>query len=224
MDIKNFILLLPLLTLSGCWMSEEDKDNIAKVTCSIISETGNMDTVLRVKEINSARKEIGEEPYLDGDEGIREALEYGVCENLVKNDVDYSNVLKKEKENVRIAEAKRLEEALIDDKLLMCDGFTIQVLVKDNKVAISSVSEENQHNHFDIIEKSETHYKAHEVDELVYGESFVYDHRIIILNRYSPKDIQLYTLLLSPSSSIPELVDMIKAATIDCEKLDKPML
>ena len=68
-------------------------DGVAAITCSIISETRNMDAAVRIKEINAARVEIGEDPYLEGDEAVKESVKYGLCEQLVKNDPDYDTLL-----------------------------------------------------------------------------------------------------------------------------------
>lgn len=56
------------------------------IACSIISETQNMDGAVRIKEINEARVKIGKEPFLRGDEIIKESLEWGLCEELVLNE------------------------------------------------------------------------------------------------------------------------------------------
>ncbi len=45
--------------LTACGPSQEEKENIAAVTCSIMSETRNMDAALGVEKINDARMKIG---------------------------------------------------------------------------------------------------------------------------------------------------------------------
>ena len=77
---------------------------IAAVACSVMGETRNMDSAVRVREMNAARVEIGEQPFLDGDEAIKEAFEYGLCESLVKNESTYPTML---------AEMKRIEREAI---------------------------------------------------------------------------------------------------------------
>ena len=59
------------------------KEKIAAVSCAVMSETRNMDAAIRVREINAAREKIGGEPFLRGDDAIKEAFEYGLCEELV---------------------------------------------------------------------------------------------------------------------------------------------
>ena len=51
-----------------------------------MGETRNMDAAVRVEKMNDARKKIGGEPFLEGDSVIQEAIEYGLCQELVLND------------------------------------------------------------------------------------------------------------------------------------------
>jgi hypothetical protein len=105
------LTLLPLI-LIGCGMSDEEKQSIAAVTCSVMGETRNMDSAVRVREINNARKELGEPVYLGGDDGIQKSFEYGLCESLVLNsDYDSQLAALKRLEAERIAEARRQEKA-----------------------------------------------------------------------------------------------------------------
>ena len=69
-------------------LAQEKAVRIAAVTCSIMSETRKMDAVVRVREMNDAREKIGGEPFLDGDDAIIEAFEYGLCQELVLNDTN----------------------------------------------------------------------------------------------------------------------------------------
>lgn len=81
--MKKFVGLGVILFLAGCGVSDDDKQRVAALTCSIMGETRNMDSAVRVKEINAAREKIGEEPFLGGDEVIKESFENGLCETLV---------------------------------------------------------------------------------------------------------------------------------------------
>ena len=74
-------------------LAQEKADRVAAVTCSIMSETRNMDGAVRVEKMNEAREKIGEQPFLRGDDAIKEAFEYGLCQELVLNDKDYSSKL-----------------------------------------------------------------------------------------------------------------------------------
>ncbi len=87
-------------------------DNIAAVSCSIMAETRVMDAALRVKELNEARVEIGEPPFVDGDEEIKRSFRYDLCEALVRNDPDYSNMIAKKQElEAETAAAKAKDNA-----------------------------------------------------------------------------------------------------------------
>ncbi|MDA8889245.1 hypothetical protein N9I25_09035 [Hellea sp.] len=85
MNIKFKTIIVTLLTfsLTGCWMSKEQKREIASVTCSIIKEIPQTDTVARLEKINEARIELGAKPYLDGGKKLIEVLEVNQCLNLV---------------------------------------------------------------------------------------------------------------------------------------------
>jgi hypothetical protein len=67
-------------------LAQEKAIRIAAVTCSIMSETRNMDAAIRVREMNDAREKIGGEPFLRGDSAIQEAFEWGLCQELVLNE------------------------------------------------------------------------------------------------------------------------------------------
>ena len=96
-------------------LAQEKAIRIAAVTCSIMSETRNMDAAIRVEKMNDARDKIGGEPFLDGDDAIQEAFEYGLCQELVLGTYDEKlqslNDAKLEQE--RIAAEKRGEEQRI---------------------------------------------------------------------------------------------------------------
>ena len=79
-------LVLMVFGIVGCSMPQEEKENIAAVTCSIMSETRNMDAAVRVRELNEARDKIGGEPFLRGDAAIKEAFDWGLCQQLVLNE------------------------------------------------------------------------------------------------------------------------------------------
>ena len=116
--MKNLLLIFPLL-LVGCSMPQEEKENIAAVTCSIMSETRNMDAAVRVRELNEARDKIGGEPFLRGDAAIKEAFDWELCQELVLNE-DYDERLQSlkdaKRELERIAEEKRAEEQRIAEE------------------------------------------------------------------------------------------------------------
>ena len=92
-------------------LAKEKAVRIAAVTCSIMSETRNMDGAVRVREMNEAREKLGGKPFLDGDDAIREAIEYGLCQVLVLNE-NYDDTLQRKKEAKREMERIAVEEYL----------------------------------------------------------------------------------------------------------------
>jgi hypothetical protein len=113
------LILLTAIFLTACGPSPEEKKNIAAVTCSIMGETRNMDSAVRIEKMNNAREKIGGEPFLDGDYVIKESFEYGLCQELVLNE-NYNERLQSRKdaqrERARLAEEERAEERMIAAK------------------------------------------------------------------------------------------------------------
>ena len=111
-------------------LAQENANRIAAVTCSIMGETRNMDAAIRVREMNDAREKIGGEAFLNGDDAIQEAFEYGLCQELVLNENYYKTLqplkdAKRERERIvrekraekqRIAAEKRTEEKRIAEE------------------------------------------------------------------------------------------------------------
>ena len=111
-----YIITISIL-LASCGPSAEEKKNIAAVTCSIMGETKNMDGAIRVEKLNDAREKIGGEPFLKGDDAIKEAFEYGLCEELILNE-NYNEALQPLKEIERIAAERREEEDRVEAERL----------------------------------------------------------------------------------------------------------
>ena len=105
--------LIPLILLTACGPSPEEKQNIAIITCNVMGESRNMDASMRIKEINLAREKIKAEPYLKGDAEILESFEYGLCVELVLADTEYENKIFAINEVIRISEEKAAEEARV---------------------------------------------------------------------------------------------------------------
>jgi mono/diheme cytochrome c family protein len=111
--MNKILIILSFVILASCGVSQEEKTNIAAVTCSIMGETRNMDAAVRVREMNDAREKIGGEPFLRGDSAIQEAFEWGLCQELVLN-VTYDETLKSLKS---IKDAKRESKRIAAEKL-----------------------------------------------------------------------------------------------------------
>ena len=109
--MKIIIIFLSFFLLLACGPSDEEKQNTAIITCNVMGESRNMDASIRIKEINLAREKINEEPYLYGDDKIKESFKYDICTNLVLNDPEYENILFELKEKERAIEKKKREAA-----------------------------------------------------------------------------------------------------------------
>ena len=111
--MKNYLVLCLTLTLIACGPSQKDRD-IAAITCSVMGETRIMDGAIRIREMNAAREKIGGEAFLRGDNAIKEAFEYGLCQELVLNE-NYDESLQTRKNAKRERERIAAEEQRIAD-------------------------------------------------------------------------------------------------------------
>ncbi len=113
----RYLALLPLLfLLIACGPSQEEKQNIAIITCNVMGESRNMDASMRIKEMNYAREKINADPYLYGDDKIKESFKYDLCVNLVLDDPEYEKILSSLKKEERIAFNKRENERLEQER------------------------------------------------------------------------------------------------------------
>ena len=139
LNMNKILIILSLVLLASCGPSAEEKRQvemeqqrieqeaseklaqekairIAAVTCSIMGETRNMDAAVRVREMNDAREKIGGEPFLRGDDAIQEAFEWGLCQELVLNEI-YDETLQS------LKDAKRERERIADSKPTVKEEF-----------------------------------------------------------------------------------------------------
>jgi len=142
------LLLLSIILLTACGPSQEEKENIAAVTCSIMSETRVMDSAVRVREMNDAREKIGGEAFLGGDSKITESFEYGVCQELVLNE-NYNETLQPlkdaKRERERIAAEKLAEEKRIAaEKRSQEKRIAAEKLAEDKRIAAEKLAEEKR--------------------------------------------------------------------------------
>lgn len=103
--MKKLVIVLCTFLISSCGLSKNEKNSIAFATCDFLEKTRNVDSVGRIREMNNAREKLGGEPYLRGDDTIKEALEWDLCWNLVLNE-SYDEVLKFVVEEKRVADSK----------------------------------------------------------------------------------------------------------------------
>lgn len=88
------LLLLITVFLTACGQSSQEKQDIAAVTCNILSEIKNTDGATRIKEINAAREKLGEDAFLLSNDVIQDSFKYGLCKELVLNNPDYDELYK----------------------------------------------------------------------------------------------------------------------------------
>ena len=108
--MNKIYIFFGLVLLTSCGLSVEEKKNIALNACSIMGETKKSDSLFRMQTIVDAREKIGGEPFEGGDDAILEALNFGLCEELVLNE-SYNKSLQflkdAKQERERIAEEKQ---------------------------------------------------------------------------------------------------------------------
>ncbi len=118
MNLKFALFLLGTLSLFACGPNQQEQQDIAKVTCNLIGESRNADTVFRIKEINSAREKIGKPAFTGSDRDLKESLRFGLCEDLVLAKEDYADQLNNKWEEYRkqVAARHKVEEKLLEAK------------------------------------------------------------------------------------------------------------
>lgn len=107
------LLISPLIFIASCGKTPEQKAEIAIISCNILEASLDTDASQRIKEINRARKELSEEPFLGKDEEIKKAIKYSLCKELVLNDELYEEFLETAIEEEKIAEEEAIEAARI---------------------------------------------------------------------------------------------------------------
>ena len=113
-----------MLFVVACGLSDQEIQNTATITCSIMMESRGVNAEVRIKELNAARKKIGEGAFLGRDADILISFKHGLCESLVKNDDDYESRLAEQQkqealelaEQGKILASKRREQEQSDRK------------------------------------------------------------------------------------------------------------
>lgn len=113
--MKKRLLIFPisLFLIASCGKTPEEKEEIAIISCNILDASLDTDASQRIKEINRAREELNEEPFLGKDDEITEAIKYNLCKELVSNAELYDESLEAAKEQEKIAEEEAIEAARI---------------------------------------------------------------------------------------------------------------
>ena len=140
----KILVLISLFLLVACGPSEEEKQNVAIITCNIMEESNNMDAAMRIKEINEAREKINEDPFLFGDNKIIQSFQYELCTNLVLNDPNYDVLLKEKRLAAEEAQKKLLAE--IEEKRLAREKVLAEIeekrLAEEEAKRIKKLKEE----------------------------------------------------------------------------------
>ena len=118
-------------------LAQEKADRVAAVTCSIMSETRNMDGAVRVEKMNEAREKIGGEAFLRGDDAIKEAFQFGLCSELVLNE-NYDETLQP------LKDAKRERERIAAEKLAEEYRIAAEERAEEQRIAREKRSEEQR--------------------------------------------------------------------------------
>jgi TonB family protein len=141
--MKNILLLPPLLFLVSCGISQAEKEEIAIISCNIMSESIPLAGAM-INNINSARSEIDEAPFLGKSDEIFESIQYGLCKELVLNDELYNEKLVTLKdveealriEVARIAEEKRVQAAIIaEEKRVEAERIAEEERIEAKRIA-----------------------------------------------------------------------------------------
>ena len=111
-----FIFPISLLLIASCGKTLEEKAEVAIISCNILEASPVTDASGRIKEINRAREELNEEPFLGKDDEIIEAINNNLSKEIVLNDEHYGESLLTAIEQERIAQEAALEAARIAEE------------------------------------------------------------------------------------------------------------
>ena len=135
--MKKLSVIISIFVLFSCGMPQAEKEEIAIIACNIVGESRNMDGVMRIKEINAAREKIGEEAFLNKDDIIKESFIYGLCKELVLNDVLYSEKLAAAK---AIEKVQRIEAAIIAEE----ERIEAARIAEEERIEAARIAEEER--------------------------------------------------------------------------------
>lgn len=121
--MKSLYSTLLFVLLVSCGVSDEERMEIATLTCNVMAESRNMDAAFRIKELNSARELLGEDRYLEGDNVIKESFQFDLCKELVLNDPKFDSIFEIKKEAYEI-ELKRVQDSILVEKQKELDSLT----------------------------------------------------------------------------------------------------
>jgi antitoxin component YwqK of YwqJK toxin-antitoxin module len=145
--MNKVLIILCLVLLTSCGPSQEEKERVAAVTCTIMAETREIDAAIRVEKMNEARDKIGGEPFLRGDYAIKEAFQWELCQELVLNEA-YDENLQALKDAIRdrerIAAEKRAEENRVAAEKQRIAAEKQRIAAEKQRIAAEKRAEENR--------------------------------------------------------------------------------
>lgn len=109
---KLILCLLTSLTLLGCSISDDEKLDIATISCNIMKETPNISFADMIREVNRARDKISGKAFVESGKKVEEALEYNACEYLILDDPDYESILQGYRKASKDLQRKIFEEKM----------------------------------------------------------------------------------------------------------------
>ena len=186
-------LVLMVFGLVGCSMPQEEKENIAAVTCSIISETRNMDAAIRVEKMNDARDKIDGEPFLRGDAVIKEAFEWGLCQELVLNET-YDERLQS------LKDAKREIERIAAEIRAEQNRIAAEKRAEEQKIAAEKKRLEEDKRRAEIMEEVSFELFVYKIG------TFTQKEATALIKKYGDNGFPAFT---KPNKNSDELVDLL---------------
>ena len=87
--------------------------------------------------MNDAREKIGGEPFLRGDDAIQEAFEFGLCQELVLNEI-YDETLQP------LKDAKRERERIAREKQAEENRIAAEKRAEEQRIAAEKLAEEQR--------------------------------------------------------------------------------
>jgi 23S rRNA pseudoU1915 N3-methylase RlmH len=140
--IRTTLIFITLLGLVACGPTEKEIQDTIKVTCNIVSVSETIATPFRIKAVNEAREKIKGEPFLGSEADIFDASRFGLCEQLVVDDPQFSLLLEEKRkiEKEVLAEQKRIEE----EKKVEAAKIAAEKKAEEQRIAAEKKAEEQR--------------------------------------------------------------------------------
>jgi cytochrome c oxidase subunit II len=113
----------------------QEKEEIAIITCNIMGESREMDSGIRIKEINAAREKMGENAFLGKDDVIQESFDYGLCKELVLNDPLYKETIAEIDRQAVISAAEWEQKEREKELIMINNDISLELTLKSNSLS-----------------------------------------------------------------------------------------